>query len=852
MREQKLDTVLELQKGFGDLYSNKAAENKQDDRFAATQYVDAINEAVSRGLNDPALRQSGQLLKKTDLLLQKFPMYKTARDKIGGIYESSGELQKLMHTITNANINKETKNEVLSAFAKVRTAKNEITNVELEKFAKETSKLTDAEKKDFYDFVHRMPLHDFYMLAEEVTDIDLAAELIATEFTDGQLEALDSIVDLRVNEKVTPNSYYTVSSIFDPNGDMGKKARKYIVLKSISEIGVDKWENLQGKTELAELMKDASLSNAMLNQQHGQQKMSDTLVRDFPKDPVMVKAVSKEEMRRYSYEENSGWKVLQSPEAGKPGIVYRRVIDQTYMEGAFTDIKFEATDIEVGEEFRGMKNVVKTPDGYRLLLDSEQKKTVGIMNDAEQGLVRSMTHAMAIQDSQNIRDRLLQNDTYYDLKKNTTDRLETMIKDKDMDHPWFLSGGIEYHKLPKLIQNKYQPVDVKLSNVNGFNDKIEYVRKDISHWLIGRTERSLFNDPKLQWATRITKNLMATTKIGMVILNPMKIVADNMSNVAYLAVRGVDPLYMQKQYRQISKEFHDYQQMKNRLNHMRVKGYAAQDPEATIKKRVAKLEKQLKEHPANGLVERGFINSLGSDLVLRAGDPSAGLKSDMDATLRYLFKSKDGENNHAAKLLMKLANWNVGLDEFLEIFAQIPAATDSTKNFEKEIRTIAKRLKNIKSEDDVISYMHQYLNSPDSEFTKMGTYMTDLTDVLSKETLYRFLVEKGVDPKKAEIDVIDSFPDYKENLPTRVKQLSDVGIIMFPSYWLRIQKAIYRMVKNQPVSFGTEWTAEQMLGIDAPQIWDANIVSKAAGNYGLVHTPWEHMGTNTIFPTNIL
>lgn len=396
------------------------------------------------------------------------------------------------------------------------------------------------------------------------------------------------------------------------------------------------------------------------------------------------------------------------------------------------------------------------------------------------------------------------------------------------------------------------PVGNRLSNVEGFNDKIDYVRKDIEHWLVGRTEKSLFNDPKLKWTTRIVKDLVALTKIGMVILNPMKIVGDNVSNIAYLGVRGVDPLYIQKQYRLISKEFHDYQQMKNKLNHLRVKGYAEPNKEATIKKQIAKLEGQLKDHPANGLVERGFINSLGSDLVLRAGDPASGLKSDMDNVLKALFKSKDEGNNHAAKLIMKLSNWNVGIEEFLEIFAKIPGAVDSTKNFEKEVNTIARRLKDVKSQDDVVSYMHQYLNSPDSEFVKMGTYMTDLTDVLSKETYYRYLTSRGMDPKKAEIEVIDSFPDYKENLPTRVKQMSDVGILMFPSYWLRIQRAIYRMVKEKPVNFATEMSIEAALGTDVNSIWDANIVSKAAGNYGIFHTPWESMGTNSLFPTNVI
>jgi hypothetical protein len=70
--------------------------------------------------------------------------------------------------------------------------------------------------------------------------------------------------------------------------------------------------------------------------------------------------------------------------------------------------------------------------------------------------------------------------------------------------------------------------------------------------------------------------------------------------------------------------------------------------------------------------------------------------------------------------------------------------------------------------------------------------MTDLTDVMAKETLYRYLTqEKKMNPTDAKIQVLDSFPDYKENMPIAIKALSDVGIIMFPSFWLRIQKIIY-------------------------------------------------------------
>jgi len=57
--------------------------------------------------------------------------------------------------------------------------------------------------------------------------------------------------------------------------------------------------------------------------------------------------------------------------------------------------------------------------------------------------------------------------------------------------------------------------------------------------------------------------------------------------------------------------------------------------------------------------------------------------------------------------------------------------------------------------------------------------------------------------KAAEVRVIDSFPDYKENMPIAIKQLSDMGILMFPTFWIRIQKVIYRMARDKPINLSS-------------------------------------------------
>ena len=106
-------------------------------------------------------------------------------------------------------------------------------------------------------------------------------------------------------------------------------------------------------------------------------------------------------------------------------------------------------------------------------------------------------------------------------------------------------------------------------------------------------------------------------------------------------------------------------------------------------------------------------------------------------------------------------------------------------------------------------------------------------------------------PEDARIQVLDSFPDYKENMPLSIQQLSDVGILMFPSFWLRIQKVIYRMVRDRPVSLATEIMAQEALGANINTIFEANVINKSNTFGGLVHMPYEPIGVGSVVPMHM-
>ena len=375
------------------------------------------------------------------------------------------------------------------------------------------------------------------------------------------------------------------------------------------------------------------------------------------------------------------------------------------------------------------------------------------------------------------------------------------------------------------------PVKGRASDVKNFNDNVQLVRKDISHWLLGGTAPSLFTNPKLKWAARILKDLVAGAKIGMIVLNPIKIANDNLSNLTYLGVLGLDPIFIAKNYKEISSDFAEYSELQREIFQQKIK--LVSHPESTkVKKHLKKLQKRLAANSIGDIAEKGFVNSLGSDLVSRSADTLSGFQADMHKALEYLLVEK-GEN-------------------FFEYIGGIAGKAKSTKLMQQELDQVAARIREIKNENDIVNYVAQFTTSPSSEAVRIGSAFTDLTDVMAKETLYRYLVqEKGMKPQEARIQVLDSFPDYKENMPLSIQQLSDVGILMFPSFWLRIQKAIYRMVRDRPVSLATEILAQDALGTDMNTIFEANIINKANTFGGFLHMPYEPIGVNSVVPMHI-
>jgi len=860
LRETKYDTTKELQSGFNrELnYGPEDVNRVPDNVLGQTSYtIDKINQSVAEHVIKRAEEQGSSLVSNLDKLLKvNMPAYRRMLRRANKFYDDSPALQQVMHKITNGNINQLKKNEILSLFQKISGDKDTITSKELVRFKDAMKDVSEVDVKAFEDFSRKASLTDYFAFYPNgIADID--AEIDNLEkgnwFSNKQLSQINQIVDFNVNDVFNKTTPYNLHEAGMGKGAIAEQARKLLLLKSIKAIGVNRFRDLIKNDELMNVTRDNLMANANILAQNSMihsAKLRDNGLVDEYKEPVVFKAISEAELKYY--DDNKDWVVLRKPTAQGPGVVYQTVIDSTFQTGVFTSIQMNSGDIDTSGRFRGQQGVASVDNEFKIILTEAEKRKAGLITNPAQSIVRTMTNNMAIQDSNVIREKLLQKDTYYQLNTRNEEELVKKIKAGNQENPWFLNDvdDRDFETLHPAIKARYMRIPTAVSNVDGFDQRVKYVRKDIGYWLVGASEKSIANNRTVQKSIRVVKDLIAGTKIGMVILNPIKIAKDNVFNFVYLVTLGVDPVEVSKRYGAVASEFNEYQELKDRIQSLRVRAYA--EPEGKYDAQLDKLVAKLEAHPMNGVVERGFVNSLGSEIVMQEDSPGSGFKSDIDKALKTILQDNKGKNNALGRLIMKVANTpGLSMEGLLEVWSKPFKSFNSTKNVEGELMRMSERVADIKTNEDVVAYMHQYLNSPDSEFVKLGTHMTDLTDVLAKETYYRHLVEtQNMDPKKAEMEVITSFPDYKEGLPTSVQKLDSVGILMFPQYWMRMIQAMYRLAENRPASFGSEMLLAQLMNTQS-QLWSQTIFDKAFSNWGLVHNPTNHIGMGSIVPTNV-
>jgi len=867
-KEEQRAEAIKYQKGFMALYAGSSSKVEKE---ATMRY---LNQAVASMLNSRVESNGKVVAIKINDFGKKFPLYKKAVEALSGFYDDTGSLQQLVNAITGEGTDKVKKGDLLSESAKVDSDQKSSIGYQQGEFKKALAGVSAETRQTVGRFVKQMPLHDYFI---RLSAFDTAAKINAevtrleaeiNDVNDSGVTDVNDLIDRNVKRTAATKEGTllggNIYSLYQYGDDKhGLNVKNLLALKSIQAIGTKEFEELLANTTLVNLIKDNVVANKLtLIKVGGTESMKDSLVPDYYKETNITLPVTMKSVNSYINGENNGWTLLRNPTKTELGIVYRQLIDSTDIKGAQTDLKLKTDDVDITEEYqKKYTNVVQSGmDSFKLVLSPKEKQTLGVEEDFVDSLVRGTAHSMAVSDSQHIRDAIVEEENRFD---GTDDEkiasLEEHIKASNIDAPWFVKLDKDklYPDLPKSVRAKYKSVGKRASDVVGksgrkFSDEVHLVRKDMAHILIGDHAASPINYKPAKWAIRVLKDVTAMNKIRMVVTNPAKIASDNLSNMSYLSVSGASPLFIAENYKEISRDYNDYQNLLHKTIQIKVK--LAADPEnEAIKAKLESIQKQIDANPVGDLEQKGFINSLGSDLVARSSDVSSGLQADMETALTYLLKNDKGNKNILGHFITQVHKLGFQSEDYIKYLGGIVGQAKDGQAIEQQIDLSVQRIKDIKSEDDIVAYVSQYTTSPGSELVRLGSSATDLTDVLAKETLYRHAMQnEGMSAEAARIHVLDSFPDYKENLPLAVKQLSDLGIIMFPTFWLRIQKSIYRLAKNKPVGLAAELMIEEHVTGNLNTIVDSNPYGMITSFNGIFHMPLASGSYTSFVPTNAL
>ena len=560
------------------------------------------------------------------------------------------------------------------------------------------------------------------------------------------------------------------------------------------------------------------------------------IVGDVYKNNYQVIAVDLASYNKGNY--NEDWKVLRKPSPGKLGLVYRQNIN-TAQPGLGTNNNFSVDGLVLDKYLAGKytdnvgNNAVSIYMGKdkatKILFTQEEKVKLGLVENPAQSLYRTYSHLLFLHDTQTIRDTLISkaytktiNDKDVDVKSLIDD-----IKNPDQEHSWFLklNGSVAFNDLPKEIREKYEPVS-NITNLGQMASHITHVRKDIAPWLVGYSEPEIVSkNYKLNRLANIFKKLVAMQKIHWVIVNPTKIAKDAISNFTYLISRNVSALKVYSYGKEVLKALPELNTLRNEL--VAAKLFADADPMNKAKQdKVISAQKAISNHKFAFIVKNGYISSLSTDLILKDSAAVTGLENDIENFLNKIVRDNKGDLNSIGKFISRAGKMGVSTEDALNVVSGLLSKTDMTKGTSELIDSVSNELVRIKEKEDVAKYLMQFIAAPGSEAVKIGSASIQSIEVVSKAILHMHLKDIGYTEDEAIQDVTDSFFDYTANMPESMKLLSDYSILLFPTFWARIQRVIMLLGRDQPVSLASAFLMSEMLGLDSTHIIGSNLISK--------------------------
>ena len=822
-----------------------------------------------------------------DYLSNTFPVYKKNRDYITDIWNSNNTLQSMKGYLNRARVGDlDALNSLeaiqLKAEQDVRKFEDDtIANTKrlLREARKDGKPLTDQDISDIHKAVSYTPM---FHLINELGDLnrilkakDPAKEIekMIRELRSGlnakrANDAMDLGMFLAKKAEMTTSRYYNVEQM-NITDNTKPDVQRLVALYTLQNVdGRDNAISIlnQNQDLQDDLVVTSSalkeLYDSMYDNSKDKKSFRENLVYEQFESPKEFRAVNVDDIASGKYPAAKGWKILRDPKSSSYGVVWRNRDKVTVQSGAGLDTDYKYYDIMVDKriQMKGAKGAMKVTNGtndsyHKIVLTQKELDSFDdlITNPAE-SMARSYGQFLMVKQTQAARDYIKNGDK---IKSFTTiaqgEEYNRALKDmKPEDQVWFIkvpsSTSTEaFLQNNPEIANLYKVPD-QVSSINGFNQEFHLVRKDLNDMILGYKDPELFEDNKtLRNVAYAIRQGVVLVKTHWVIVNPKKIGADIISNNIILAAYGVPIGQMMKGQKDGLKYGKEMGDMRSELVGLEfeILSMGKLNKNKTKKKALERkrdaLIKKIENHPMAPLVQNGMIQSMSTDILRKDESVVAGLQKDVEKIFNLVLKDEKGDPTgvvDAIKAFNELGGF--GVDDLLNFAGESLENTEILGQFGKDFGAAFKnsggRLKDKKESGDMARYLSEFIASPDSEAVRLGSYLVQQADISARYTLYSHLKNTPYknDPKTGERKklseeeittiVLEAFVDYKVNMPKELKAMSDYGILLFPSFWMRIHKIAYAIAKDNPLKVASGLALEEAMGINISTYADSTIL----------------------------
>lgn len=280
-------------------------------------------------------------------------------------------------------------------------------------------------------------------------------------------------------------------------------------------------------------------------------------------------------------------------------------------------------------------------------------------------------------------------------------------------------------------------------------------------------------------AENVWQELVKTVKDIWVIKNLVTLLGNESSNMFLLKLAGVpissiirDKITAYKATIEFARARREHDNLQRQLD----AGYLGDRSVQEVQSRMRELEDSMARSPVKDLVDAGMFQTLVEDI---------GNEED-----EYSYKSK-------------LNRWVGGKTEW------VPSG----------VKSIGKTL----------------LMTHDTPLYQVLNRATIYSDFTARYVLHQHYTKRSQDPLDAQESlrrIREAFVNYDVPTHKAIQYLNDTGVLWFTKYYVRIQKVIFQLVRENPLNAVLVWALGDWL-FNLPDILDSSILTKSPGNLGL-------------------